>query len=496
MGKKSYVTLLLSLVLVLGNLSSLYAEQAEIKLASPFLGAPILQRNQPVQIWGRAEPGTTIYLSFADQEASALVAANGSWQVQLKAMEASAEGRTLAVSYGPEDPEPVEREDVVVGDIWIAAGQSNMEFGISTSEQASTELKDAKYPAIRLFLSPKSSSGENQDELLGAWLPCNRGNLTSGGWNGFSAVAFYFARTVFKETKIPQGIIQTAYGGSPIESWIGPQEMVAEPSMAPYLALLNKTDKEFAEKKLIDPAAVHPWNNITDSALLKPAVIWRAMIRPLAQLSIKGILWYQGESNVGNGPSYTGKMKALIQSYRSTLGNPTLPFYFVQLAPWNYGGSLPSMWASQEAGLSIPGTAMAISVDLGLADNIHPPQKKQIGERLAVLALNKTYQRSDIQGESPFVQAMTIKGSTLELVFAQSGKGLKTTDGTAPRAFSISTDGATWLEAKAVLKENKVILSHPDIQKPKFARYAWVDVPTVNLVGSTGLPVRPWGGMQ
>jgi sialate O-acetylesterase len=472
---------------------ALFAD-GSIVLPRTLLGAPILQRDAKLPIQGLATPGRDVTVSFAGQTKKAKADSRGVWRLTLDPMPANAEGSDLVVGYGADDPDPTLCRDVVVGDIWLAAGQSNMEFGMSAIENRAAELKDGNYPGIRLFPIPKASSPFPGFPLQGAWFPADRRSLTQGGWYGFSAVGFMFGRKLHKETGVPIGIIEAAYGGSPIESWLSPEALAAEPELAARLKEIEAADSAWAEARKSDPKAKHRWEDVSDYRELGPAVIYRAMVEPLAPTAIKGVIWYQGESNVGDGPAYAVKMRALAKTLRTAFGNPSLPLLYVQLAPYDYSGGLPSMWAAQEAALSIPNTAMAVTADIGDRGNIHPPKKREVGDRLALLALKYAYGRTGLLADSPSVASVDVRGATLALGFRDAGSGLETKDGKSPRSFRISADGRAWFDAKAEIRGSEVILSNPKVKAPRYATFAWSDDPDVNLFNSAGLPARPWGG--
>jgi sialate O-acetylesterase len=464
-----------------------------IKLAPIFTDNVVLPRDVPVPVWGSGQPGKSVSLRFMDQEKSALVDAAGRWKILLDPMPANAEDNDLVIGYGESDPDPIAREGVLVGDVWIGAGQSNMEFGVSMLEDRATELKDAKYPLVRLFLVPKIQSPVRSEALPGFWLPCERANLTTGGWSGFSAIGFMFARELFKNTGIPQGIIQTAYGGSAIEPWIAPEELAAFPGLARWNDLLVSVEADYKRALARDPAARHPWEGMNDYDKLKPAVLYRSLIEPIAPFPVKGVVWYQGESNVGDGAAYAEKLRALIASYRRTFANPDLPFFYAQIAPWgSYGGSLPALWAAQESALKIKGTGMAVTVDVGDPGDIHPKNKRPVADRLAFLALKYVYGMK--APESPYVSSFEASGKGLTLALAETDGGLKTSDGKPVRGFRLSADGSAFYPAQAAIEGDRVLLTCPQLDKPTAADYAWQDVPDGNLVGGSGLPARPWKG--
>lgn len=464
-----------------------------VRLAPIFTDNAVLPRDVPVPVWGEGEPGRRVILSFQGQVKSAVVGLSGEWEARLDPMPASAQEGELSAGYGADDPEAAVREGILVGDVWIAAGQSNMELGVSAIDTRAEELRDSKYPRVRLFLVPKTASPLPTEALPGYWMPCERATLTTGGWYGFSAIGFIFAREIFKATGVPQGIIQTAFGGSSIEPWIGPDELASFPALAEWKGRLDEAEAAYARALAADPAAKHPWEGCNDYDKLGPSVLYRSMVEPIAPFPVKGLLWYQGESNAGDGPAYADKMEALVASYRRTFENPALPFFFVQIAPWGgYGGSLPALWAAQEAALRVEGTGMAVTVDLGDAGNIHPARKRPVADRLASLALRRVYGMA--APESPYVASVSARGNSLLLALAETGGGLKTADGLAVRGFRLSADGAAFHPAQAVIQGDAVLLSSPLVDRPVAADYAWQDLPDANLRGASGLPLRPWSG--
>jgi len=454
-----------------------------------FTDRAVLQRDRILPVWGTAAPGVTVSLSFGEQHLTTVSDPQGRWRVNLAPEPAHAEGRDLVVETS--DGQEKTLEDILVGDLWYCAGQSNMELGMSSIANRAQEVKDLKVPALRLYLIPKSASGTPRDEVFGVWIPSDRQSVTSGGWNGFSAVAYTFGRKLQRELGVPVGVIQAAYGGSPIRAWIPPAELAADPEFSRDVDETRQADEAWTLARKTDEGARHPFDDPADTRDLGPSSIWHAMLEPLGPLALRGVLWYQGETDVGDGPRYTKKMNAMISGWRKALGQSDLPFYFVQIAPWEgYGGdSLPRLWAAQEAVLATPGTGMALTVDVGDFGNIHPANKRPVGERLALQALAKTYGRTDVVADGPVLAGWKPLPAGVLLSWKSSGS-LLTSDGQAPTGFEILEASGAWVTAAARLAEGGVVL---DARGPvKGVRYAWSPTPMVNLTDSSGLPARPF----
>jgi sialate O-acetylesterase len=477
---------------------------APLEISAMFGDGMVLQRERPLPLWGRGEAGLRVRASFAGQEKSAAVGGDGRWEIAMDPLPASSEARDFSIGYDSSDPSakgyavpgPILVENVLVGDVWYCAGQSNMEFGMGGIVDLGEELDDSDYPLIRLFLAAKSANGVPQPDPRGEWREAGSENLTSGGWYGFSAVAFAYGRKLIKETGVPQGLIQAAYGGSPIDAWIPPEELRSTKGLERFLAAYNQTERKWADAKAKDPAAPHPLGAISDPGRLKPATCYNALLAPIAPYAIRGALWYQGESDVGKGPVYAIEMGALIAALRRLFRDPALPFYFAQIAPWKYGGnglSLPGLWKAQYAALSIPGTGMAVTADLGDGNDIHPRNKKPVGERLALIALRDVYGRTDVDAQGPLALRAAAKDGEAIVAFSGADEGLVTPDGMDPRGFSLAGSDGAFGPASAHIQGRSVVLKAQGGEKPAWVRYAWNDLPMdANLYDAHGLPARPF----
>lgn len=467
-----------------------------------FTANMVLQRDARLPVWGTAQAGESVSVAFAGQVKTAAVGPDGFWETHLDPLPASSEPGDLTVDYvysaglarGAEEDHAVVMDNILVGDVWFCCGQSNMEMGMTMIDDRTTELKDTKYPGIRLYPLYRSTSPSPQRHVINVWREADRYNLVTGGWNGFSAVAYLFGRELHKKLGVPIGLIQAAYGGSSIDPWIPPEEMKGNAVLAGDYALIQEADGRFKDALRADPNAKHPWEGIMDYAQLKPATIYNAMVCPVAPYALKGVIWYQGETNVGEGMAYTEKMKALISGWRRIFRQPAMPFYFVQLPPWEYGsqGSLPSMWLAQEACLSIPHTGMAVTLDVGDPANIHPGNKKPVAERLALIALADAYGRKDVTSSGPVFKSMEIKGAEAVISFDFVDGGLKSKDSGPLGFFEIAGADGVFVPAKAEIRGATVVLKNDGVKKPAAVRYAWSNTASASLFNAAGLPARPF----
>ncbi|MGA2032237.1 MAG: sialate O-acetylesterase [Thermoguttaceae bacterium] len=427
-------------------LSSVPQARADVKLPKVISSHMVLQRDRALPIWGWADPGEEVTVRLDDATATAEADAQGNWKVVFPAVKADGKAHSMSIS----GKNKIELDDILIGDVWIGSGQSNMEMGISACDKAKEEIPAANYPKIRLLLVPKVQTGQPAKDVKADWVECSPKTVAAGGWGGFSAALFYFGQRLHKELDVPVGLIDSSWGGSPIE----------------------------------------PWTVSGNSG----GGMYNGMIAPLKPLGIRGAIWYQGEANVGNGLKYYDKMKALIEGWRKVWGYD-FPFYFVQLAPFSgYGpGSLPPLWEAQVASLKIPGTGMAVTTDIvhNLAD-IHPRNKFDVGNRLALWALAKEYGKGDLVYSGPLYKSMEVEGNKIRLAFAQVGGGLKSRDGKPLCEFEIAGADGKFAPAEATIDGATVVVQAKEVASPSQARFGWRNVANPNLVNKEGLPASPF----
>lgn len=468
--------------LLLGLALSAAPARADVRLPSVLGSHMVLQRNTECPVWGWADPGEKVTVEFGGQKRTATAGPDGKWMVRLKPMKASAQGRTLTVR----GKNAVSLEDVLVGEVWLCSGQSNMEWTVAASDRPQEEIAAGSHPRIRHIKIPHRPAAEPQD------------NVPSDGWKvaspqtvgNFTAVGYYFGRELMKELDVPVGLIGSNWGGTRIEPWTPPVGFQEVPALSDIANELYTYPRRVPQK---DPN--NPLRTVMAINHQSPLALYNGMIHPLVPFAIRGAIWYQGESNNGEGMLYYEKMKALINGWRTIWQNPDMPFYFVQLAPFRYGGDptrLAGIWEAQEAALSIPHTGMAVTTDIGNVTDIHPRNKQEVGRRLALWALAKTYDRPVPVYSGPLYKSKSVQGDSIRLRFRHTGGGLVSRDGKPLTHFTIAGKDGKFVEAQARIEGDTVVVSSPQVPKPVAVRYAWHQEAEPNLANKAGLPASPF----
>jgi sialate O-acetylesterase len=426
--------------------SAMPSAWADVKLPKVIGSHMVLQRDRPLPVWGSADPGEAVTVKLDAATAMATADTQGNWKVVLPAVKADAKAHHMAVS----GKNKIELDDILIGEVWVGSGQSNMEMGITACDKAKEQVAAANCPKIRLLLVPKTSVAAPAKDVNAKWVRCTTKTIAAGGWGGFSAALYYFGQRLQKELDVPVGLIDSSWGGSPIEPW-----------------------------------------TVTKTA---GGGMYNGMIAPLKPFAIRGAIWYQGEANVGSGLKYTDKMKALIAGWRQ-VWDYDLSFYYVQLAPWSgYGpGSLPPIWEAQAASLKVPGTGMAVTTDIvDDIKDIHPRNKFDVGNRLALWALAKTYGKKDLVYSGPLYKSMAVEGDKVRLSFAQVGGGLKSRDGKPLAEFEIAGADGQFVPAEATIDGETLVVKAKDVGSPTQVRFGWRNVANPNLANLEGLPASPF----
>ena len=476
------LTILFSVALLqIGSVSL----RAEVTLPSIISDGMVLQQQVATPIWGWAEPGERVTVSINQQSKSVAADAGGKWMVKLDPMEANAEGTKLKI----QGSNTVEVKQVLVGEVWICSGQSNMEWSVANSLNAKEEIAGADHPMIHLFNVPgHTTSDKPKDKCPGQWEVCSPQSV-----RGFSAVGYFFGRRLSQELKVPIGLVGSNWGGTRIEPWVSLDGFRSVPELSKQAADVEKL-----------------WSEGGKVGSGTPSAIYNAMIHPLAPYAMRGGIWYQGESNGNEGISYHHKKTALINGWRK-LFNPDLAFYWVQLADFRTSNEKPEGgdgWAklrdAQRTSLNIDNTGMAVIHDIGNAKDIHPRNKQDVGWRLSQWALHQNYGRDDLVPAGPLYKSQKIEDDTIRLSFDHVGKGLmvgkknglepaqEDENGTLGR-FAISGADKVWHWADAVIDGNTVVVSSKEVSKPVAVRYGYTMNPRgANLYNKEGIPASPF----
>ncbi len=449
----------------------------------------VLQRDHVVPVWGWTAPGSKVSVEIGGRTFSTKASPSGSWETDLPRMHAGGPYTLTVKGISTRT-----FTNVMVGDVWLCSGQSNMQFGVGNLLHPNKVEAAADYPNLRLYnvlmdISPtplKTLSANRAYYHANEWLTCTPTNIKQGSWNGFSAVAYYFGRDLDRSLKIPIGLIHSSWGGTIAEAWTSAHALETMPDFTAA-----------AERMANFPASMRPGdpNQVT--------VLYNAMIAPLEKFPIKGVIWYQGESNVGRAQQYRTLLPTMIQDWRTRWNEGNFPFYIVQIAPWQAVKPQPSQsaWAElQEAqaitARTVPNSGLATCIDIGDPTNIHPKDKSDVGKRLCLLALKHTYHKNVVDS-GPTYKSMKIMGNKAIITFAHANGGLKVMDttlahGDTIQGFAIAGADRKWVWANAKIVGNKVVLGSPDVAHPLAVRYAWADAPICNLFNGADLPAPPF----
>lgn len=490
------------------------ASQAFGKLSMPnvFGNHMVLQAEKPAKLWGQTTPDTDVSAAFSGESVKTRSDADGKWSLKLPAMAASIDSKVLTVTSGEDS---LKFEDVLVGEVWFASGQSNMEWRLRQI-QAEETIAAAGKPTIRFFQAQNIAQPTPQDDVDGQWQVSSPETAPE-----FSAVAYFFALKLHNELGVPVGIVQADWGGKPVETFTSPEALKSIPEgkekmEAQERAIADYDEaaawREYEMNTVAYEAKLLDWKNTAEAerkgraprkprmaqnpGLIagRPATLWNGMIHPLVGYTIRGAIWYQGESNRGNAEEYGALFSLMIEDWRKQWGDD-FRFLWVQLANFREPVKEPgtdSGWATvqehQRRTLRLPKTGMAVINDIGDAKDIHPRNKKDVGERLARWALADDFGK-DIVKSGPLYKGHSIDGGKVTVSFDHTGKGLKSRDGQALQRFEIMDSEGVWRWADAKIEGETVVISHPEVGQATAVRYAWAENPEgANLVNSEGLP--------
>lgn len=478
-------------VLISAGIAALRAVPAspgKLELSPVLQSRMVIQQNKPFKVWGKASAGQEVKVS-AD------------WLQTSVAVRADNEGRFMALIDVPtvkpgdfsshilkvySSRDTIILDSLLIGEVWFCSGQSNMQFGMKEVVNAEQEIAGASFPAIRLLNVALNFGAEPVNEMHGKWTECTPASVRE-----FSAVTYYFGRRIFKTLNVPVGIIFSGIGASTAQAFV-PRDVLEKDSLlnAVYLAPYLKSP---GAKEKIDAG-------FTFEKVTRPFLLYNAMIHPFLNLSIRGFCWYQGETNYKDRESYTRATQSLIQSWRKNFGQGELPFYYVQIAPFDHDMKDPALAfdaffrEAQEKVSEVNNTEMVVTMDVGEAGNLHPKNKKPVGERLAFAALNRTYYCNGINYKGPHYRNHTIKGNKVTISFCPGTvpDGLRTNDGKQPSCFQVAGKDRKFYPAKAVIDHDRVIVSSARVKHPLSVRYAFTNAAVTNLENVSGLPAVPF----
>ncbi len=518
------------LVVLLAAASAAVA--GNLKLSTLFSDHAVLQCGMPVPVWGWAKPGAKVNVRFAGQSVSTTAKPDGAWMIKLAPLAVDATGHALTVSSGTN---VIKLSDILVGEVWLCSGQSNMQYpmaGWSHRTNLLPLLKRANHPHIRLYHVPmleKNFSGSPKKNAPVTWQVCTPENVA-----GFSAVGYLFGRELHNKLHVPVGLLESDWGGTHIEAWTPAGGFAKLPA-------LNRTRKwltiEMAHQRALDNAYHQAFSRWLKAAALakaqgkalpekpaapvdliasphaynyrippkdwqpdphqNPTTLFNGMIAPLIAYAIRGVIWYQGENNVGTRDMhYFENLEGLIGAWRALWHEGTFPFYIVQIAPCNYGPNAryePYVWRGEEqAAMQLPSCGIASTMDIGNTKNIHPADKLDVARRLALIALAKTYARHDLIYSGPVFKSVRLSQGHATVYFAHVDGGMASRNDQALSWFEIAGADGKFVTASAAIAGRSVVVSSPKVLHPKFVRFGWSDIAEPNLMNKSGLPALPF----
>ncbi len=483
------------LVLLILALPALLA--ADVRLPALIGNHMLLQRDTPIHFWGWASPGEEVSASIGGKSGSTAAGEDGRWSLHLDALPAG----------GPHQLEirganRLQISDVLVGEVWVGSGQSNMVWPVERSNNAEKEIKAATDGQIRLFKVALDTADDPQEDVEGRWMVCSPSTV-----GGFSAAGYFFARHLRAELKVPVGVIQSAWGGTPAQSWTPLESMEGDPGLRIFLDGWREAMHAYPRAQARFEAALKAWEKMGDKDAPRPreplgpghhhqpATLYNAMIAPLTPYPIRGAIWYQGENDANRkyGYVYRNLFQTMIEDWRREWGVGPFPFLFVQLA--NFGRApedshWPEIREAQADTLNLIHTGMAVTIDIGESDDIHPKNKQDVGTRLALAARAVAYGDSKVVYSGPMYRRMTSEAGKLRLWFDHVGGGLVGKGGL--EGFQIAGRDGRFHLAQAVIDGETVVVSSPHVEKPIAARYGWHRDPKATLFNREGLPASPF----
>lgn len=476
---------------------------AEVSLPTVLAEHMVLQRDVPVHIWGTAAPGESVSVEFRGATRASQADNIGRWSVHLPPGEAG--GPFTLTVHGQNT---ITLSDVLVGDVWVASGQSNMEFKVHQVVNAQAEVAAANHPRIRLFQVERNVSPYPLSDLKAKrWAECTPETVAN-----FSAVAYFFGRHLEDQLHVPIGLIDSTWGGTPAEAWTSLDDLGRDAALMPVFAqwahMSDDVERQMVEREQARKEAEKaagpgtepkplPWAP-NERLSWMPAGLYNAMIAPLTPYAIRGAIWYQGESNAapGRAPLYAKLFQTLITDWRRNWAEGDFPFFFVQIANYkaNPADDWPEVRDAQRQALSLVNTGMAVTIDIGTPDDIHPKNKQDVGMRLALAARAVAYGEK-LEYSGPLFRQATPLNNSLQVWFDHVGKGLVAKGGEL-RGFEIAGPDEKFVPAQARIEGTTVVVSSTAVPNPSHVRYGWSNNPDCNLFNADGLPASPFRSLK
>ena len=486
-----------------------FAAKSEVRLPDILSDSMVLQQKRKIPIWGMAEAGEAVTIAFGGQKKTIVADAEGKWRVDLNPMNADLTAKTLTV----EGKNKIQLKDVLVGEVWLVSGQSNMQWTLLQSNNGEKEVAGANCPNIRLFNVSREVAFRKKQGKLGEWKICDPESVKD-----FSGAGYYFAVELQKHLKIPIGVINSSYGGSQAEAWTPVEYLKANSALKVMVERTKIWDAQRPRVKIEYEDAIKKWREESEKQKTagarpspSPSVpdalrdyriassIYDGMIEPLMPFAICGTVWYQGESNEARAEQYNILLPTMIRAWRERWQQGDFPFGIVQLPNYRAVKAEPeeSPWsflreAQRRTAENTSNTGLIVTIDIGEANDIHPKNKLDVGKRMAIWALKKVY-RKDLS-DSPKFKKAEIKGSKIVLLFDDAGEGLKIKNGTRLEEFAIAGEDKkfVWAEANIVGK-HKIEVFSASVPNPLAVRYAFNSNPrNPNLTNDSGLPATPF----
>ncbi len=499
------MVLVLCVVLSLVSTGAIFAD---VKLPAVIGDNMVLQRGKASHIWGWSEPNEQIMFNASWRNMSWEVTSNkeGKWSFEMSPPKTAGPHEMTIRSKNT-----ITIKNILVGEVWVCSGQSNMQWSVRQAANPEQEIAAADYPNIRLFTVKRSVAQEPQNDCVGSWTMCSPETVP-----GFSAVGYFFGRELHKELNVPIGLIHTSWGGTPAEAWTRRGALESVPDCLPILERFDEAMAKYPEAKKKYDEDVNKWKEAAEKAKAEgkkppgrprapfgpgnphsPAGLYNAMIAPLIPYSIGGAIWYQGESNAGRAYQYRKLFPAMITNWRQDWGQENFPFLFVQLANFMAVDPEPvdSAWAelreAQLMTLALPNTGMAVIIDIGEAKDIHPKNKQDVGKRLALWALAKTYGKQLVYS-GPIYKSKRAEGNKFMLEFEHVGGSLVAGGGEPLKGFAVAGADRKFAWADAKIEGDTVVVSSDEVSAPVAVRYGWANNPVCNLYNKEGLPASPF----